>query len=121
MKLNHLNLCVADVAATTTFFETFFNFKCTAKKGDNVLAVLEGEDNFVLVLSNLQKETTITYPKDFHIGFMLKDEAAVNAQFNKLKAGGITLPSEPRKIRDTISFYFIAPGDFMVEVGCPAF
>ena len=119
MQLNHLSLAVPAVAETTAFFETYFGFKCIAVKGDNVISVLQGENDFTLVLSRLKNGDT-AYPADFHIGFMLKDMQSVTAIYNALQQGGIAVKDEPRKIRDTISFYFMAPGGFMVEVGCPA-
>lgn len=119
MTLNHLSLAVPDVAATTAFFETYFGFTCIAVKGDHALSILEGDNNFILVLSRLKKDDT-AYPADFHIGFMLKNPQDVTDIYETLNKGGIAVANEPIKIRDTISFYFNAPGNFMVEVGCPA-
>jgi hypothetical protein len=76
MKLNHINLVVADVAAAIHLFETYFNFKCTEVKGDNIIAVLKGADNFILVIMTT-KEGNQNYPDAFHIGFMLDSTTAV--------------------------------------------
>ncbi len=119
MILNHLSLSVHDVAETTAFFEKYFHFKCIAIKGDNIVSVLEGEGAFSLVLTKI-KNNEPAYTKDFHIGFMLKDLEQVNNTYLHLKEGGIDVGEDARKIRDTYSFYFIAPGNFMVEVGCLA-
>jgi len=119
MTLNHLSLAVPDVAEATAFFETYFGFTCTAVRGDNMLNVLEGENNFILVLSLLKKEDA-GYPADFHIGFMQQHEDQVTDIYNALINGGIHIERPPKKIRDSIGFYFIAPGGFMVEVSCPA-
>ena len=115
MKLNHINLIVTNVPKAIHFFETFFDFKCTDIKGDNIVAILKGTDNFILVLMT-NKEEQITYPNNFHIGFMLDNAEQVTATYLKLKNGGIEIESEPRKIRDSFGFYFTFD-NIMIEVG----
>jgi predicted enzyme related to lactoylglutathione lyase len=115
MKLNHINLVVSNVAAAIIFFETYFNFKCTDIKGDHIVAVLKGEDDFTLVIMTT-KEGSIIYPDAFHIGFMLENTTAVTETFEKLKKGGIAVGQEPRKIRDSFGFYFNFE-NIMIEVG----
>ncbi|MGZ4034029.1 MAG: VOC family protein [Bacteroidia bacterium] len=115
MKLNHLNLVVTNIAETVSFFENYFNFKCTQIKGDNIIALLTGTDNFSLVLMT-DKEGNSNYPKDFHIGFMLDTADEVNETYKKLKAGNVKVESEPRKIRDSFGFYFHFDNLF-IEVG----
>lgn len=115
MKLNHLNLVVQNVAKAVTFFETYFNFKCTAVKGDHVIAILTGADGFTLVIMP-PADGTADYPKAFHIGFMQDTPEAVNALYEKLKSGGVQLEQEPRKIRDSFGFYFHFD-TLMIEVG----
>lgn len=115
MKLNHINLVVSNVAAATHLFETYFNFKCTDKKGDNIITILKGADNFTLVIMT-NKDGKITYPGAFHIGFMLEDAEAVTGIFEKLKTGGVNVEQEPGKIRDSFGFYFNFD-NIMIEVG----
>lgn len=115
MKLNHINLVVSNVAKATDFFETYFNFKCTEIKGDNIITVLKGVDDFTLVIMT-NKGGEIMYPEAFHIGFMLNDTNAVTATYEKLKNGGIDVGQEPRKIRDSFGFYFNFD-TVMIEVG----
>jgi catechol 2,3-dioxygenase-like lactoylglutathione lyase family enzyme len=115
MKLNHINLVVSNVAAAIIFFETYFNFKCTDIKGDHIVAVLKGEDDFTLVIMTT-KEGNIIYPGAFHIGFMLENTTAVTETFEKLKNDGIAVGQEPRKIRDSFGFYFNFD-NIMIEVG----
>jgi catechol 2,3-dioxygenase-like lactoylglutathione lyase family enzyme len=43
MQLNHLRLCVTDVAAAAAFFVEHFNFALVETRGNNGLAVLNGE------------------------------------------------------------------------------
>ena len=115
MKLNHLNLIVTDVAAAVAFFETYFDFKCTLTKGNNVIAVLEGENDFTMVVMT-QKQGEVNYPANFHIGFMSGTKEEVDAIYKKLKEGNIPLSGEPGKIRDSYGFYFHFDG-IMIEVG----
>lgn len=115
MKLNHINLVVSNVAEAIVFFETYFNFKCTGIKGDNVVAILKGADDFILVIMT-NKEGKAIYPDAFHVGFMLDNTNAVTETYEKLKSGGIDVGQEPRKIRDSFGFYFIFD-TLMIEVG----
>ncbi len=58
MKLNHINLVVANVAEAIQFFEKYFGFTCSAVKGNDLISVLKGNDGFELVLmaSSTNKE-----------------------------------------------------------------
>lgn len=114
MKLNHLSLAVPHVLETAAFLEKFFGFTITENKG-NIIIVMEGADNFVLVLTT-SKQDDILYPADFHFGFLVPDEAAVRTKYEELITGGYDLPKQPAKIRGALGFYFHAPGGVMMEV-----
>ncbi len=115
MKLNHINLVVSNVEEAILFFETYFDFKCTDVKGDNIVAVLKGADDFTLVLLK-NKEGNPIYPDAFHIGFMLNSTDKVTETYQKLKNSGVVLEQEPKKIRDSVGFYFNFE-NIMIEVG----
>lgn len=115
MRLNHINLVVSDVVSSTHLFETYFNFKCTDIKGDNIVAILKSEEDFTLVIMTNKNGKTI-YPEAFHIGFMMDNINSVTETFQKLKKGGIAVGQEPRKIRDSFGFYFNFD-NIMIEVG----
>lgn len=115
MKLNHINLVVSNVAVTILFFEKYFDFKCTDVKGDNIVAILKGADDFTLVILK-NKEGNPIYPDAFHIGFMLDSTDSVTETYQKLKNGGVVLEQEPKKIRDSFGFYFTFE-NLMIEVG----
>lgn len=115
MKLNHINIVVSNVAEAIKLFETYFNFKCKDIKGDNIVAILKGADDFSLVIM-AGKGGQATYPNAFHIGFMLDSEKEVTNVFDTLRNGGIALGQEPRKIRDSFGFYFTFDS-MMIEVG----
>lgn len=119
MQLNHLSLAVPDVQEASRFFETHFDFKCVDSKGADVLAVLEGQGGFTLVLSHLDKEVAIIYPKDFHIGFILETRDQVQAVFERLQNAGINLPHTPRVLRGSFIFYCRVLDTVLLEVSCP--
>lgn len=118
MTINHLNLTVTDVAKAVKFFETYFEFTCEQTKGDNVVAVLNNDKNFVLVLmsSQMNQKGSSTYPDAFHIGFMLDSIDKVNETYQRLKTAGIVEEQEPKKIRNSFGFYFHFE-TLMIEVG----
>lgn len=120
MTLKHLNLSVPDVAETKVFFETYFGFHCLDVKGDNIIAILKDEDDFILTISNFHKDQTAHYPADFHIGFVQETPEKVMAVYEQLKADGINVGKEPHNYggRGTMSFYVTAPGNFLIEVLC---
>ena len=115
MKLNHVNLVVTNVAAAIHLFETQFQFRCTEVKGDNIVAILKGTDDFTLVIMT-NKNGQQAYPDAFHIGFMQDSTEAVWNAYNKLKMAGINVEQEPRKVRDSFGFYFNFD-NIMIEVG----
>lgn len=115
IKLNHLNLVVSDVKAAIAFFETYFHFTCTQIKGDHVIAILKGEDDFSLVVMPAT-EGDATYPKAFHLGFMFNTTEEVNDLYNKLQADDVAVGDQPKKIRDSYGFYFHFDS-VLIEVG----
>ena len=120
MALKHLNLAVPDVAQTSAFFQTYFGFHSEEVKGDNVIAILEDNDGFILSISNFTKTETPRYPTDFHVGFVQESPEQVMAIYEIMKADGIDVGKEPRNYagRGTMSFYVTAPGNFLIEVLC---
>ncbi len=113
MSLKHLNLTVPEVARTKEFFETYFGFRCVADRGP--IAVLVDVDGFVLSLSNFDRLTAVEYPGGFHIGFMQPNRERVDEIHARLTAGGFTI-DPPKEFHGAWTFYFQAPGGFMVEV-----
>jgi catechol 2,3-dioxygenase-like lactoylglutathione lyase family enzyme len=119
LQLNHLNLCVPNLADAVSFFETFFDFRYLETKGRDTLAVLEGQGSFTLVLSNFNKEVTPVYPDGFHIGFLVKTPEEVQHKYDQLIQAGLEIPHAPRTMHGAHAFYCIAPGLLLIEVSCP--
>lgn len=107
MQLNHINLVVTDVPAAIRLFENHLGFTCIDNRRD-VIAVLMGSDNFVMVLwsSTLNKADDVAYPENFHIGFYQKNKESVLALYEKLRNENLAFDSEPKKLRSTFGFYF---------------
>jgi catechol 2,3-dioxygenase-like lactoylglutathione lyase family enzyme len=122
IKLNHVNLPVTDVAASSRFFEQYFHFKCTSVKGNNMLAIMEGEDGFILVLmaDTFNRNGNNNYPDAFHIGFLVDNHAQVTEVYDRLVDGGIKVTQPPGALRGGYGFYFNAPGNILTEVTCLA-
>jgi catechol 2,3-dioxygenase-like lactoylglutathione lyase family enzyme len=115
MRLNHLNLTVPDVHRTRTFFETYFGLRCVAEMGREALAVLVDESGLVLTLNNFGKATTVEYPGAFHVGFNLESREQVDQMNERLKSDGFDV-EPPKQFHGAWTFYFRAPGGFLVEV-----
>jgi catechol 2,3-dioxygenase-like lactoylglutathione lyase family enzyme len=116
MVLNHINLTVPDVACTREFFETYFGFRCVAERGREALAVLVDDTGFVLTLNNFDKAHRVEYPGAFHIGFMQDNREKVDEIYKRLTCAGFDA-EPPREFHGAWTFYFRAPGGFLVEVG----
>jgi lactoylglutathione lyase len=113
--LNHVNLTVPDVTATRSFFEKYFGFRCLTVKGRDALAVLTDESGFILTLNNFDNDSSVEYPGAFHIGFMQESREQVDAMHARLKADGFDVKT-PKVFHGAWTFYFRAPGGFLVEV-----
>lgn len=115
MKLNHLNVCVSDPRTTSQFFVDHFGFQRANTNGLDTLAVLRGEDDFVLILSNFDKQNVPVYPNGFHFGFIRESREEVDALYVHLHSAGFASEA-PRAVHGSWTFYFNAPGDILVEV-----
>lgn len=119
MKLNHVNLAVEDIDASAAFFVRNFDFRIVASP--DRLRVLEGTDGFTLTLFATPDGAPAKYPGIFHIGFVLPDEAAVDAVYTRLKENGEDVPKPPRHHHWAYHFYATAPGPFLYEITCHSF
>jgi lactoylglutathione lyase len=115
MKLNHLNLSVTDVPEAHKFLQTYFGM--IDKGGNKNIAFLSDENGMVLSLTSMKvaQETEVKYPATFHIGFIQESEERVNEINQRLKDDGYEVPP-PSRQHGSWTFYFHAPGGFLVEV-----
>lgn len=113
MKLNHLDLQVDDVPRAVAFFERFFDFECTSNRASEALAFLSDRHGFVFVVQ--RKKDEATYPKDFHIGFLVDDEGDVLRTHARAHAEGLECSEILQNGRGTM-IYLRSPDGFLIEV-----
>jgi catechol 2,3-dioxygenase-like lactoylglutathione lyase family enzyme len=68
-----------------------------------------------LTLNNFGKATEVEYPGAFHVGFMQENPDRVDEIHERLKADGFDV-QPAREFHGAWTFYFRAPGGFLVEV-----
>jgi len=118
MKLNHRNLPVENVKESRIFFKNYFDFKCIEEKGDNALVVLKSGDDFILVLmsQSFNRDEYSSFPSAFHVGFLVDTKEEVIKQYNKLEDGNVDVKNELGNVRGVFGFYFMSPGNILIEV-----
>lgn len=119
MKLNHLHLTVTSVPEAAHFLKTYFGMKSRRGKwgSDKIsekFTVLFDDDGFVLTLMKAKKDTPVSYPGFFHVGFPQESEQQVDEMYRRLKADGFEVTS-PVKAHG-YTFYVEAPGGYRIEV-----
>lgn len=121
MNLNHLNLCVDDLAAARDLFEGCFGLRTIDQKG-SALAVLTDDAGFTLVLSSAPAfgaTAPVAYPDGFHVGFVLDTPDAVDRARDRIAAAGVPVDQAPRRMHGAQAFYFTALGGLLFEVSSP--
>jgi lactoylglutathione lyase len=118
MKLNHLNLTVSDVRETSDFLEAYFGLRPLPQGGgSDGFAMLLDDDGLALSLMKAGGQAEVKYPSSFHIGFRQESEEEVNEIYGRLKDAGFEV-KPPRRFHGSWTFYFNAPGGFLIEVLC---
>ena len=122
MRLNHLDLHVADVAATRDFLVALFDFTLVETRGADGLAILRDAAGLELVISRPvakfgSADAVVAGAITYHIGFVLPCREDVNRQHQRLQAAGVEAQA-PREMRGGWLFYCLAPGRVLIEVGC---
>jgi catechol-2,3-dioxygenase len=83
--------------------------------GNDRIAFLRDEQGMILTLTNINGATEVRYPGAFHIGFAQASPARVDEINRRLKDAGYDVPA-PSKQHGSWTFYFEAPGGFVIEV-----
>lgn len=84
MRLNHMEIAVADAEAAALFFQRHFGFRDVAPGGPG-WRVMADTSGFVLVLN---RQDDCAYPEGFHIGFLQTERAAVDLAYQRLRDAG---------------------------------
>lgn len=116
MKLNHLDLQVPDVQRAAAFFERFLGFQHQSNRNSPAIAILSGEDGFVLVLQRKEDDAE-SYPEGFHIGCLVEDEQTVFDVQTRWKEAGLAASEVDRNGRGLVAFCR-TPDGILVEVSC---
>ena len=126
MILNHLNLTVTNPEETSAFLAKYFGL--TAKGGNKGMQLLNDENGMVLTLFKAgvadrvndggepSPTGRVRYPSTFHIGFLVEDDARVHEIHDRLRADGVPVDA-PSLMHGGLTFYFTAPGGFVIQVG----
>lgn len=117
MRLHHVDLPVADVAAVRAFFETHFGLRCVfaTTGGPTVLA---DDADFALTLSPRGHGDGSGWPAGFHIGFNLASEPALRAACERLAAAGVAIVRPIGDLGGAPAFQCLAPDGIVVELAC---
>lgn len=115
MKLNHMDLPVADVAGVKEFFITHFGFRLVSERDDG-LTVLVDEAQFVLTLTVLLEDEKTPYPSGFHLGFNLATEAELRDVHDRLTAAGADIVRPLGMLGAALCFHCLAPGAVLIEL-----
>jgi hypothetical protein len=76
-----------------------------------------------MAVSPSKDETNNRYPALFHMGYVVQDEATVNALYERMKSVGYEPPAPEILKRgggNTYGFYHSPPGQIVIEVSTPA-
>ena len=115
MIINHLNLTVNDVTGSRLFLENYFGLKSVqgTNPADTFIA-MEDEAGFVLTL--MEKKEKLSYPKNFHLGFLKQGKEKIFQIYERLKKDQYAV-EEPRLYRGTkLDFYFTTPFGFTIQI-----
>lgn len=115
MVLNHVNLAVSDVQAARAFLIKYFDLDPQGMPGNDRIAFLRDEAGMVLTLTNVDGATDVQYPGAFHVGFIQPGPEQVDAINRRLRDDGYEV-DPPSKQHGSWTFYFRAPGGFVIEV-----
>lgn len=115
MILNHLNLAVSDVQQARAFLIKYFELDAQGKPGNDRIAFLRDDRGMVLTLTNYEHGAEVKYPGSFHVGFIQQSPQKVDEINERLRADGYEV-DPPARIHGSWTFYFRAPGGFVVEV-----
>jgi catechol 2,3-dioxygenase-like lactoylglutathione lyase family enzyme len=115
MHINHLDLQVQDVTATSAFFQRYFGLKVQSNPNSPALVILTDSQGFVLVLQ--RSNSAQRYPEGFHLGFLLDSVDAVRAVHARATDDGAIVSDVIVNGRGTM-IYLSAPEGYYVEVAC---
>ena len=101
--------------ASRAFLETYFGLDCIAGDDPETIVVMRDDAGSIITLSNFKKAQAVEYPGAFHVGFIQPSRAEVDGLHARLSWDGFAV-GRPKEFHGAWTFYFKAPGGFLVEV-----
>lgn len=118
VKLNHLDLQVADVQHTTSLFGTLFGLRLQSNPKSTAIAILSDDAGFVRVLVLQRKQVADeSYPSGFHLGFLVDSVEMVRSVHARAANLQLEVSEIMRNNRGTM-IYCRMPDGYLVEVSC---
>ena len=119
MRLNHIDLYSADVAATARFFLDHLDFQLVDKRGNDQFFHLTDGSGLVFVVSPpIEKlggaDQASLGAQTYHIGLLLEGLGEVDGIFASLTSAGFEM-AVPRIMHGAYAFYVNIPGNILVE------
>lgn len=114
MQLNHLNLTVLSAVEVAAFFEKYLGFKIKMATAQKNIIAMSGAD-FDLVLQQGADEWT-SYPGNFHVGFIVSEQAQLHALFRRLQEDEYPLKTAIETSDRGWQFFFHLPGGILTEI-----
>lgn len=112
LRLNHVDLVVADIATNRDFLHHWFGLEVEVDK--DAICLMRDPAGLLLILRTPEGDDSADYPRDFHLGFFLPDAATVTDLYARMSAHGVAMrqPIEglPPKFR------CLSPAGLLVEV-----
>ena len=112
MKLNHIDLVVADVASNRDFLANWFEM--TVEVENEAICLMRDSGDMRLILRPAESGAATDYPSDFHLGFFLGEEAVVTSLYGRMTQDGIvmrqSIEGAPPKFR------CLSPAGLLIEV-----
>lgn len=101
LRLNHVDLVVADIPTNRDFLARWFGLETEVDKAD--ICLMRDPAGLLLILRTPENGDGTEYPRDFHLGFFLPEEHTVTDLYARMIAAGVEmrLPIEgaPPKFR----------------------
>lgn len=121
MKLNHLDLHVPDVGATSRFFVDYLGFQRRQATAIRDLEILEDANGLELVISRPVEafggiDQDYVGAVTYHLGFLQERESDVDALYDRLLISPAEIRHPPRAMRGGRLFYLMAPGRILIEI-----
>jgi lactoylglutathione lyase len=111
-RLNHVDLVVEEIDPSRDFLARWFGM--TIEQSSESICLIRDGGGLLLILRKAAPGEAASYPRDFHLGFFLPDEATVVGLYDAMKADGVafaqSLDQRPFKFR------CLTPAGLLIEV-----